>query len=192
MPLAQSPWLAERLRWRLQHQHRLPAARAEAVVVEVQRLMAAAGDAFEETLCEVQEAFEAWVQAADQRTDSAEFKALEEASRNLVEQSLEQPRNRRHLAALLDMALENMGQVSPQTDREQVQALSSVMERLQNEEPSFSDVTECSHRLEKAGLRTLAEFAPESLMTLTRWADQPWSHEAKDLLITTFGFSVRL
>jgi hypothetical protein len=181
LPLARSPWLAERLRWRLQHQHRLPAARAEAVVVEVQRLMAAAGDGFEETLCEVQEAFEAWVQAADQGTDSTEFKALEEASRRLVEQALEQPRNRRHLAALLGIALENVQPANSQVDREQVQALSSVMERLQTQEPTFSDVTGCSHRLEKAGIRTLVEFTPESLTTLTRWADLPWTHEAKSL-----------
>jgi hypothetical protein len=72
-------------------------------------------------------------------------------------------------------------QASPQADREQVQALSSVMERLQNQEPTFADVTGCSHRLEKAGIRTLAEFTPESLTTLTRWADQPWTHEAKSL-----------
>jgi len=179
--LARSPWLAERLRWRLQHQHRLPAARAEAVIVEVQRLIAAAGDAFEETLCEVQEAFEAWVQAAEQRTDSVEFKALEEASRRLVEQALEQPRNRRHLAALLDISLANVRQASPQADQEQVQALSSVLERLQNQDPTFSDVTGCSHRLEKAGIRTLVEFTPESLTALTRWVDRPWTHEAKDL-----------
>jgi len=130
-----------------------------------------ASRSFDETLEGVQYAFEQLVNS----------KTMDEFQTYIPIFSLEvevlslkldgQPEYRSHLAVLLPIVASAWRKSSTLPSKAQISATEALLGRLQKRNPTFFDVTECTDKLEAAGIRTLPE-SPALADALIEWADE--------------------
>ena len=82
-----------------------------------------------------------------------------------------QPEYRCHLAVLLPIVVRSWRKSPKRPPKAPISAVKALLDRLQKHVPTFFDVTECTDKLEAAGIRTLPE-SPALADALIEWADE--------------------
>jgi hypothetical protein len=126
---------------------------------------------FNQTLEGVRHAFEQMVESktADEYKAHLSIFALEVESLSFKLDG--QPEYRCHLAVLLPIVARAWRKSQTLPPKAQISAVEALLDRLQQRNPTFFDVTECTDKLEAAGIRTLPE-SPALADALIEWADE--------------------